>query len=77
MARTASHYMTSSQVSLHWPPARGRHGFVTRLLALIRLWRRRMGERGQLARLDERALRDIGRSRGDAYHEAGKWFWQE
>jgi uncharacterized protein YjiS (DUF1127 family) len=46
-------------------------------LALLQLWRLRIQQRTELARLDARNLRDIGQSDGDAYREVAKWFWQE
>ena len=39
-------------------------------------WRRLAAQRRQLARLDERMLKDIGLTRVDAHQEARKWFWQ-
>lgn len=78
MARVARHFLTNYQVSLHWPAARQRHASAfSRVWALFRLWRRRIGERAELAQFDERSLRDIGLSGGDAYRETAKWFWQE
>ncbi len=49
---------------------------LARLLATLGRWRRRMREREQLARLDERALRDIGVSPAQARVEADKPFWR-
>jgi uncharacterized protein YjiS (DUF1127 family) len=69
--------LTNSQVSLHWPAPRGRGGAFSRGLALLQLWRLRIQQRTELARLDARNLRDIGQSDGDAYREVAKWFWQE
>jgi len=65
------------QVSVHWPahPRRGRK--VSRAWERFKLWRERMRQRTELARLDDRALHDIGRSEADAHHELAKWFWQE
>jgi uncharacterized protein YjiS (DUF1127 family) len=48
---------------------------VSRLVAQLRLWRRRARERNQLARLSERDLHDIGMSRGTVYAELQKPFW--
>lgn len=39
-------------------------------------WWRRHRSRGELARLDDRNLRDIGANRSEAHFESGKWFWQ-
>ena len=49
---------------------------VRRLVAQLRLWRRRARERSQLARLSERDLHDIGMSRGTVYAELQKPFWR-
>lgn len=40
-------------------------------------WRERSRTRAQLARLDDRMLKDIGLSRSDAGLEARKPFWRE
>jgi uncharacterized protein YjiS (DUF1127 family) len=46
-------------------------------IATLRVWRRRMRERDQLARLDDRMLSDIGLTRVDADYLANKPFWRE
>ena len=46
-------------------------------LSILRTWRRRLRERDQLARLDDRMLSDIGLSRGEAEYLANKPFWRE
>jgi uncharacterized protein YjiS (DUF1127 family) len=48
-----------------------------RVLATLRQWRRRAHDRTELARLDDRMLKDIGLSRGDAEFLSEKPFWQE
>ena len=45
--------------------------------ALLSEWRRRLRDREQLARLDDRALLDIGLSRADAEFLVNKPFWRE
>ncbi len=67
MAYIAHHPVTNSQL---WP-------IVPRLGALLRQWRRRIRERDQLARLEERDLHDLGLSRGTVYAELRKPFWRE
>jgi uncharacterized protein YjiS (DUF1127 family) len=47
-----------------------------RLVRMIRLWRRRAYERQQLARFDDRALRDLALTRADAQNELAKPFWR-
>lgn len=47
------------------------------LVATVREWRRRVRERGELAALDERMLKDIGLTRADAEYLSNKPFWRE
>jgi uncharacterized protein YjiS (DUF1127 family) len=44
---------------------------------LLAFWCDRSAQRINLARLDDRMLRDIGVSRAEAYRESRKWFWQD
>jgi uncharacterized protein YjiS (DUF1127 family) len=44
--------------------------------SLLRLWWKRLQERGELSRMDERSLKDIGLTRAEAYLEARKRPWQ-
>ena len=56
------------------------HGIAQRLLAILRLWRRRRRDRRELAKfalLDDRLLRDIGLTRGGAEFLINKPFWRE
>ena len=46
------------------------------IVATLREWRRRSVERGELARLDERTLRDIGLDSGVVDYEVGRSFWR-
>lgn len=48
-----------------------------RLMALLRRWRRRRRDRRELARLDERTLKDIGLTRADAEFLVNKPFWRD
>ena len=52
-------------------------GFLSGVRAALREWRRRKNARLELARLDERMLRDIGLTRFDAEYEINKPFWRE
>lgn len=47
------------------------------IAATLRLWRRRWRNRQELTRLDDRTLRDIGLTRGDAEFLINKPFWRE
>ena len=49
---------------------------LSRTLATLREWRRRSRDRAELARFDERMLRDIGISPGDVWREINKPFWR-
>src|ERR1700692_2464836 len=46
------------------------------MVATLRDWRRRSVERSELARLDERTLRDIGVDPGAIDYETRQSFWQ-
>ena len=52
-------------------------GFLSSVRATLREWRRRKNGRLELARFDERMLRDIGLTRVDADYEINKPFWRE
>jgi uncharacterized protein YjiS (DUF1127 family) len=49
---------------------------LSRIFLALRQWRRRSRERAELARLDDRMLRDIGITRGDVWDEINKPFWR-
>ena len=49
----------------------------TRLLRTLALWQERARQRRALSELSDELLKDIGVSRADAEHEAGKSFWQD
>ena len=63
---------TQWEASPHWLS-----GFLSGVRAALREWRRRKNGRLELARLDERMLRDIGLTRVDAEYEINKPFWRE
>ena len=46
------------------------------IVATLREWHRRRAERRELARLDERMIRDIGLDPGSVYYEASQSFWR-
>jgi uncharacterized protein YjiS (DUF1127 family) len=43
----------------------------------LRRWRQLAGERYQLARLDDAALKDLGLSRADVLQESERPFWDD
>jgi uncharacterized protein YjiS (DUF1127 family) len=49
---------------------------MNRIYATLREWRRRSRDRAELARFDERMLRDIGVTPGDVLQEINKPFWR-
>ena len=51
--------------------------FLSGVRAVLREWRQRKNGRLELARLDERMLRDIGLTRVDADWAINKPFWRE
>jgi uncharacterized protein YjiS (DUF1127 family) len=77
MTGVARPMLTNYQVALHWPARRRRGGVFSQAWALLQLWRVRIRQRAELARLGEQGLRDIGQSDADAYRELAKWSWQE
>ena len=52
-------------------------GFLRGVHAALREWRQRRIGRLELARFDERMLRDIGLTRFDVEYEINKPFWSE
>jgi uncharacterized protein YjiS (DUF1127 family) len=49
---------------------------LRRTIAMLREWRWRARSRAELARFDDRMLRDIGITRVDALYEINKPFWR-
>jgi uncharacterized protein YjiS (DUF1127 family) len=74
-------------VAIHWHAPRGRPRQRQAVFALgdawdhavanLRQWRRRTRERGELAALDDRMLKDIGLTRADAEFLSNKPFWRQ
>jgi len=54
-----------------------RRVWPSRAIAVLREWRSRNRGRAQLAKLDDRLLRDIGLTRADVWLELNKPFWRE
>ena len=78
MAGFAYPLLTNTQVSTL--PARAarrrRQGAFSRLIATVRLWRRRIDERAALAKLSHRELADFGASTADVHRELSTPFWR-
>jgi len=75
-ARSCGPDRISQETQWHASPHR-LSDFLSDVRAALREWRRRKNSRLELARLDERMLRDIGLTRAEADHEINKPFWSE
>ena len=60
----------------HVHPFEAVSGRSQRILAVLRLWRRRARERNELARMNERDIKDLGLSEADWRFEIAKAPWQ-
>lgn len=78
MSAMAQTGLTNCQVSRHSGEVSGwfAPGMLSRAGATLRLWRRRMQERSELARLGERELRDMRASTADVWQEVNQPFWR-
>ena len=65
-------YRARRQNAVHALSDAGHH-----FVATMGQWRRRVRERGELAALDDRMLKDIGLTRADAEFLSNKPFWRE
>jgi uncharacterized protein YjiS (DUF1127 family) len=81
--RVVSSGMTAGRVARVAPQRIGRRGSVGPLrqalnlaAATLRQWAQRRRERAELARLDDRMLRDSGVTRADVWREINKPFWR-
>lgn len=52
-------------------------GVLAKVGRNIRRWHELSRQRSQLARMDERTLRDLGISHIEARQEARRWFWDD
>lgn len=75
--RTATLHSRSTPLpQVRRAPASVVYDALSRLVETLFLWQQRTQQRRQLARFDDRMLRDIGISRTDAAREVEKLFWQ-
>ena len=72
--RATSLYPAGARRSAAWSAA---DGIARRIGGAMRLWLRRRRERRELLRLDDRTLRDIGLTHGDAEFLINKPFWRQ
>ena len=63
--------------SFRRPPPRRETSIWHEIVKLLRLWRRRIRNRRELASLDHRMQRDIGVTPADIARECEKPFWRE
>lgn len=56
--------------------AASRTGVFARVAATVREWQRHAEEQGELARLSDRELRDMGASSADVWREVRQPFWR-
>jgi len=70
--------LTRSSLTDFQVPARPRTApsLLARIIATLRVWRRRVRERQRLAELTEYELHDFGASSGDRFQELAKPFWR-
>ncbi len=66
-----------ADISLHYSSKAPLAGTFTAFANVLQLWRQRAHGRQELARLDHRALRDLGLTESGARFEANKPFWRE
>lgn len=69
--------MTATVFAFSYGAPRAAASRMAHAVATLRRWRRRAKERSELARLDDRMLRDIGLSRAEADHLSHIPFWRE
>jgi uncharacterized protein YjiS (DUF1127 family) len=78
LPRATSCYPARVRQEAQWQTSLHRlSGFLSAVRATLREWRRRRKGRLELARLDDRMLRDIGLTRVDAEYEINKPIWRE
>ena len=65
-----------ADLSLHYTSKAPLAGTFTALNLILATWRQRARERSELARLDQRTIRDLGLSEGEVVFEASKPFWR-
>jgi uncharacterized protein YjiS (DUF1127 family) len=65
-----------ADISLHFSSNAPLAGTFTAFSKIIHEWRERARARDELAKLDERSLRDLGLSPSSAQFEVNKPFWR-
>jgi uncharacterized protein YjiS (DUF1127 family) len=72
-----SHVLSRGAFGAAATPRPSSGSIVRRALDLLLEWRSRARDRHELARLDERSLRDLGLDRGAVWSECDKPFWRD
>ena len=65
-----------SMTNLHVQSVLSRPGLLTRIGAVLHVWRERYEQRNELVQWSERDIRDAGLAPGDVIYEASKPFWR-
>jgi uncharacterized protein YjiS (DUF1127 family) len=66
-----------ADISLHFRSHAPLAGTFTALTKILHEWRERARARNELAKLDERSLRDLGLTSSSAEFEVNKPFWRD
>jgi uncharacterized protein YjiS (DUF1127 family) len=66
-----------ADISLHYSSKAPLAGTYTAFANVLQLWRRRARDRQELAKLDNRSLRELGLTESAARFEINKPFWRE
>ena len=65
-----------ADISLHYSSKAPLAGTYTAFANVLQLWRRRARDRQELAKLDNRSLRELGLTESAARFEINKPFWR-
>ena len=75
IAMRTEHWMQTNGAATRGAFGHDLLGWLTRAVDVLLAWQTRAAERGQLAAMDDRLLRDVGLSRSDVERERSKPFW--
>jgi uncharacterized protein YjiS (DUF1127 family) len=73
---SSSHVLSRAAFGAATTPRPSSGNLFRRTFDLLLEWRGRARDRHELARLDERSLRDLGLDRGAVWSECDKPFWR-
>lgn len=66
-----------ADLSLHYSSKAPLAGTFAAFNQILAAWRERSRQRRELARLDDRSIRDLGLSPSDVHFEVNKPFWRD